>query len=468
MNANNPNANTARLWTAELRAMIALAWPMVLTNLAQTAMTATDVMMMGWLGPDELAAGTLGSNLYFSPMIFGLGLVLAVSPMIAFELGRKRHSVRDVRRTVRQGLWMAIAVSVPVWILLWFTEDILLAMGQDPALSASAAVYVHAMQWAILPFYGFAVLRSFISALQRPRWAMWIVVGAVLVNALCNYALMFGNFGFPRLGILGAGITTTLSSTLMFAALAVVVLTDRRFRRYRLFGRFWRADWPRYRELLRLGLPIAAMMAFEVTLFNGAALLMGLIDTVSLAAHAIAMQFAALAFMVPMGIGQAVTVQVGRAYGAGDRDGVTRAGWTAFGLGVSFMTLSALVMIFAPGLLVSAFIDAGDPKAAPVAAMAATFLMLAALFQIVDGAQAVGAGMLRGLQDTTMPMLYAALGYWAVGMPLGVALAFWLGWGGAGIWTGLVAGIAVVAFLLIGRWVRRERLIAGRMPSPRS
>ncbi len=462
------NRGDIRLWRAEIGAMLALAWPMVLTNVAQTAMTVTDVMMMGWLGPYEMAAGTLGANLYFSPMIFGMGLVLAVSPMIAFELGRKRHSVRDVRRSVRQGFWIAISISLPIWVALWFTEDILVAMGQDPALSATAGSYVGALQWAALPFYCFAVLRSFISALERPRWAMWIVVGAVLFNALFNYCIMFGNFGFPRLGVMGAGVTTTVSSTLMFLALALVVVTDRKFRRYRLFGRFWRADWPRYRELLRLGLPIAGIMTFEVTLFNGAALLMGLLDAVALAAHAIAIQFASLAFMVPMGIGQAVTVRVGRAFGAGDRDGITRAGWTAFGLGIGFMVCSASVFLLIPEVLVSAFIDASDPRAAPVASLAVTFLAIAALFQIVDGAQAVGAGMLRGLQDTTMPMLYAAFGYWLIGMPLGVTLAFVFGFGGAGIWIGLVAGLSVVAVLLISRWMGREKLIAAWMPSPRS
>ena len=458
---------SASTWRAEIGAMMALAWPMILTNLGQTAMTATDVMMMGRLGADALASGTLGANLYFAPMIFGMGLILAVSPMVAFELGRKRHSVRDVRRTVRQGLWIAVMVAVPIWLLLWQTETILVAMGQDPALAAGAGVYVRAMQWAILPFYGFVVLRSFISALERPRWALVIVFVAVLFNAIFNYCIMFGNFGFPRLGILGAGITTTLSSTLMFLGMALVVTRNPRFRRYQLFGRFWRADWPRFRELLRLGLPIAGIYVFEVSIFNAAALLMGLIDAVSLAAHAIAIQIASLTFMVPMGIGQAATVRVGRAYGAGDRDGITRAGLTAFAMGVSFMCVMALVMITIPRILIFAFIDTGEPANLPVVEMAVTFLALAALFQIVDGAQAVGAGMLRGLQDTTVPMIYAAGGYWGIGLSLGVVLAFPLGMNGVGIWLGLCAGLSVVAVLLLARWLRRKRLIAGRMPSAR-
>ena len=452
-------------WRAEFRAMLALAWPMILTNLGQTAMTATDVMMMGRLGPETLAAGTLGANLYFAPMMFGLGLILAVSPMIAFELGRKRHSVRDVRRTVRQGFWVALCVAVPVWLLLWHTEAVLVAMGQDPALAADAGRYVRVMQWAILPFYCFIVLRSFISALERPGWALVIVFAAVVFNVLCNWVLMFGNLGFPALGIVGAGAATTLSSLLMFGGVALAVSLDRRFRRYRLFGRFWRADWPRFRELLRLGLPIAGILTFEVSIFNAAALIMGLIDAVSLAAHAIAIQIASISFMVPMGVSQAATVRVGRAYGAGDRDGVTRAGWTAFVMGVAFMACMAALMLFAPLLLIRAFINLSDPANAPVIGLAVTFLALAAMFQIVDGAQAVAGGMLRGLQDTTVPMVYAAIGYWGVGLTLGVWLAFPGGLDGVGIWIGLSSGLAVVAVLLMARWLRRDRLM-GPAPAP--
>ena len=261
-------------WRGEIRAMLALAWPMILTNLGQTAMNATDVMMMGRLGPQALAAGALGANLYFMPLIFGLGLILATSPMIATELGRKRHSVRDVRRTVRQGLWLAALVCLPIWLFLWNTESLLVWMGQDPALAALAGDYMVWLQWAVLPFYGYIVLRSFISALERPGWALIIVFAAVAFNVLANWCLMFGHLGFPAMGIAGAGVATTLSSVLMFAGMAAVVVLERRFRRYRLFGRFWRADWPRFMALLKLGLPIGGILAFEVTIFNAAALLM--------------------------------------------------------------------------------------------------------------------------------------------------------------------------------------------------
>jgi MATE family multidrug resistance protein len=446
------------LWRGEIRAMLALSWPMVLTNLAQVAMTATDVMMIGRLGPASLAAGALGSNLYFAPLILGLGLVYAASPMMATELGRKRHSVRDIRRTVRQGLWLSILAALPIWILLWNGEAILLAMGQEPALAQQAGVYLHGLQWAILPFYGYIVLRSFISALERPGWALVIMFIAVTVNALGNWLLVFGNLGFPKMGIFGSGLATSFSSALMFIGLAIVVSVERQFRRYRLFGRFWRSDWPRFMAMLRLGLPIAGILAFEVTIFNAAAFLMGLINAASLAAHAIAIQIASVTFMVPLGLNQAVTVRVGLAYGARNPDGISRAGWTAYALGVGFMALMALAMILWPRLLIGAFINLDDPANAAVIGLAVTFLSFAALFQIFDGAQAVAAGMLRGLHDTKVPMILAAIGYWGVGLPLGVVLAFHFGFEGAGIWIGLSSGLAVVAVLLLVRWLRRDQL----------
>ncbi|MBN8241545.1 MATE family efflux transporter [Nitratireductor aquimarinus] len=452
-------------WIAEARATLSLAWPMVLTNLAQNAMTTTDVMMMGRLGPDALAAGTLGYNLYFAPLIFGLGLLLATSPMMATALGRKLHAVRDVRRTVRQGLWLAIAVSLPIWLLLWQSESILLWMGQDPELARIAGSYVRTLQWAALPFFGYIILRSFISALERPGWALGIMFVMVAFNVLANWALMFGNLGFPALGVPGSGIATTISSTLMFLGLALVVSVERNFRRYQLFGRFWRADWPRFFELIRLGLPIAGSMTFEVTIFNAAALLMGLISAPALAAHAIAIQIASISFMVPLGLSQTATVRVGRAFGAQNLDGITRAGWTAFVMCIAFMALMALLMVTIPELLIGAFLDLDLPENAEVIGLTITFLAFAGLFQIFDGAQAVAAGMLRGLHDTKVPMVYSLLGYWGLGMTSSVVLAFTLGMGGPGIWIGLVSGLAIVSVLLYVRWLRRDRLIPWLRPN---
>jgi len=445
-------------WLAELRAMLALGWPLILTNVAQNALMTSDVILMGWLGSDALAAGALGTNLYFAFLIFGIGLMSATSPLIAEELGRRRHSVREVRRTVRQGFWAAITVAVPIWIVSWNGERLLLAMGQEPVLAHNAGDYMRALQWSLLPFLLYLVLRSFLAALERPGWPLVIGILAVPVNFAAAYALMLGKFGLPALGLVGAGVGTVISSTFMFVALALVIGFDRKLRRYHIFGRFWRADWPRYRTLWRIGVPIGLTLAFEVTIFNAAALLMGRIGANELAAHAIALQIASFCFMVPFGLGQAVTVRVGRAYGAQDAEGVTRAGWTAFALAMGFMVFTASLMLFSPHLLLMAFLDLSDPKNAPVIGFAVSFLVMAAIFQLGDGAQAVGSGMLRGLQDTRVPMIYAALGYWGVGLPLGVSLAFGTELRGIGIWIGLATGLTVVAALMLWRWVRRDRL----------
>jgi MATE family multidrug resistance protein len=445
-------------WGAEIRSTLVLAWPMVLTNLAQIGLHTTDLIMMGWLGPDALAAGALATNLNFAFLIFAIGLVTATSPLMAIELGRKRHSVRDVRRTVRQGFWVAVAVTLPIWVILWQAESIFLLLHQDPKIAHEAGRYMQTFQWAFLPFLIYLVLRNFVSALERPAMALWVGGAAVAVNAFLVWVLMFGNLGAPALGLPGAGIATTVTNILMAAGMAALVLTDRRFRRYHLFGRFWRADWPRFRAILRIGLPIAATLAFEVTIFNAAAFIMGLISPEALAAHAIALQIPSLAFMVPLGLGNAATVRVGLAFGAGSVPGITRAGWSAWWLSLAYACCTATIMLFYGRDLVGVFLDLSDPANRVVVDLAVSFLVYAGLFQVVDATQAAGSGMLRGLGDTRVPMIFAGIGYWGIGLPLGVALAFWAKMQGAGIWIGLSTGLAVVAVLMTVRWTMRERL----------
>jgi MATE family multidrug resistance protein len=352
---------------------------------------------------------------------------------------------------------------VPAWIVLWHTEPILLLFGQEPQAAADAQAFMHLLQWGFLPTLGFIALRSFVAALQRPMWALVVTGLTILFNIAANWALVFGHLGLPAMGLRGSGLATALSNFFLFVAFALVAALNDKFRRYHLFGNWWRADWPRFVKLWRLGLPIGAALAFEITVFNAAVFLMGQFGTDALAAHTIAIQIASVSFMVPMGLSQAATVRVGRAHGAGDRDGVTRAGWTAFGLAVAFMASMSALMMTAPQTLIGAFIDVGDAANAVVVDTAMSFLFCAAVFQIADGAQAVGAGMLRGLQDTRTPMIYAAVGYWGFGMPLSLLLAFKAGLGGIGIWIGLAAGLVAVALVMIWRWTRRDRL--GLLPA---
>ena len=312
--------------------------------------------------------------------------------------------------------------------------------------------------WSLLPYSVHLALRFYISAMERAFAVFAVLFATVVVNALAGWALIFGHLGMPAMGLPGAAIGSAISNLFLCCGLVAVVMTSRHFRRYRLFGNFWRADWPRYAAIWKLGLPIAVMILLETGVFDAAVFVMGLIDRTSLAAHAIAIQIAAFAFMVPMGIGQAATVRVGLGFGSGDSHQIMRAGWLAFAIGVGFMIMTALTLILIPREMVGIFIDLHNPANTAIAETAVSFLAVAALFQIVDGAQVVGAGVLRGLHDTRWPMIYAAIGYWVIGLGVGITLAFPLRLRGVGIWLGLASGLTVVAILIIIRWLRREAL----------
>jgi len=452
----------ARTWSSELRATLALAWPLILANLTMQLIQATDVVLLGWLGPNELAAAALGLSLSFGMILFALGVLTATSPMMASALGARSNAVRDVRRTFRQGVWAAALMTVPTLIVLWNAEGVILAFGQEPELARLAGRFLRGYMWVIPTWMLFQVMRNFVSALERPGWVLAISAAGIPLNALVSWSLIFGHLGMPELGIFGGGIGSSIVWAAMALALAIVVLTDRQFRRFHLFGRFWRADWPRFRQLFRLGGPIGFTMGFEGAVFSAAAYLMGLFGAPSVAAHQIALQIAATSFMVPLALGQATTVRVGLAYGRGDRAAIGLAGWTAFGLSTAFMTLMATLMFAFPRELITLFLE-DTPANATVIALGVSFLRIAALFQIVDGWQVVGAGMLRGLHDTRVPMIFALIGYWAIGLGVGVALAFFMDWRGIGIWWGLAAGLGVVAILMLWRWSRRDRL--GLLPA---
>ncbi|MEO7601686.1 MAG: MATE family efflux transporter [Sphingomicrobium sp.] len=444
-------------WRKEFSATLTLAWPLILSNLTFAFIQATDVVLMGWLGPHQLAASALGINLTWPLGFAAFGLLTAASPMMATALGAKLRSVREVRRSFRQSIWLIAMMTVPMWLLLWNAQGVILALGQEPALARDAALFLKGYMWTMLPWLLFQAMRNFLAAVERPGWVLGVSIAGIIVNAVLGWALIFGRLGLPELGIFGGGLASSITWALLALALFAVILSDRQFRRFHLFGHLWRPDWPRLRRMIRLGVPIGLAFAFEGAVFGAAAFLMGLIDAASLAAHAVALQIAAMAFMVPWGLSQAATVRVGRALGRRDQEGMARSGWTAWVLGVAFMASMAAIMWIFPRELVGLFLD-DIPANAEVIRLAVTFLAVAAIFQIFDGAQVVGAGMLRGLHDTRVPMLFALLGYWGIGLGAGAWLAFARGWGGVGIWVGLAIGLAIVAVLMIGRWIMRGML----------
>jgi MATE family multidrug resistance protein len=443
-------------WLAEVRALLALGWPLILAQLAQNALFTTDVIMMGWLGPEFLAGGILATAFMNTFMIGGIAMLSVVAALVAQARGA--GDIKGVRRTVRQGFWVAIALSLLLWPLLWQVGPILSGLGQNPVTVAGAIDYVHTAMWLVLPGLGYVVLRSFLAAMGATRVILMVTFTAIVLNAGLNWVLMFGNLGFPRLELRGAAIATFIVNCTMFLALALYVVRHRKYRRYHVFARFWRSDWSRFLTILRVGAPIGLMVLAEVGLFSSAAVLMGLLGTNELAAHAVALQCASTAFMVPLGLSQATTVRVGVAYGRGDSAGVARAGWASLGVTLVFMSITALLFILTADSLVGLFLDRDDPGNAEALALAASYVVVGGIFQLVDGAQVSIAGALRGLSDTTMPMVMALFGYWAIGFPVAWVGGFMLGGRGIGVWLGLAAGLAFVAVVLTVRFAMRERI----------
>jgi multidrug resistance protein, MATE family len=440
----------------ELGATLALGWPIVLANLAINVMTVTDFIMLGRLSPHALAAGSLGFFLYQPLFLFGLGVVGALSPIAAAKIGAGQGT-DGLRRATHQALIFAVVFAIVVWMALIGAAPFLLAIGEPGDVARDAAVYLKGFQWGLAPSLVYYAARAAFSALDRPRPALIAGLLAVAFNALANYALIFGKLGMPALGIIGSGLATTLSQTLMCALLLASSLIDPRVRPLRLFAPPWRFAGKEFAVLWRLGLPIGAMIVAEVGVFAAATLAMGLFSAKAIEAHTIALQIASFAFMVPLGLGQAATVRVGRAYGARDPAAISRAGWSAFGLTTLFAVLSAAAMIGAPRLLIAPFLDVDAPANAETIALAIALLRIAALFQIVDASQVALANMLRGLHDSRVPLVIALLGYWGIGAPVGMALGFATPLGPVGIWIGLATGLAAVAVLLSLRWIGKER-----------
>ncbi|MGR6330299.1 MATE family efflux transporter [Sphingomonas sp. XXL09] len=448
---------------AEGRALLALAGPLVGANLLQMAIAAVDVVFVARLGAVDLAAATLAAFLFNLLSYALIGLTSAAAPLIAAERGRKAHAVRTVRRSVRMALWVGIAGSVPVMLLLWQGEALLRLAGQDAEVARRAGGFLMVLLAAVPLAVAAGVMRTAAAALGRPGWAFLATGLALVVDIVGNWMLIFGHGPAPALGLVGSAIANLVSFAVMALAYVVILLRDPRLRRYHLFGRWWTIDWARAGDIGRIGAPIMATWMLEGGLFGGAALLMGLIGVTDVAAHAIALNIAAFAFQLPFGIAQAATIRVGLAYGAGDRRWIARAGNVALALGIGVMAVTAATIWIAPRALIGIYLDTEAPANAAVVTLAIRFLAVAAVFQLADGAQAVAAGVLRGLQDTRVPMLIAAFGYWVIGFGSSVALGFATPLAGTGVWWGLAAGLLVVALLLTMRWRARARI--GLLPS---
>ena len=453
-------------WAAHFRATLALGIPLIGAQLAQLGIHTTDMIIVGQLGAEKLAAMVLAGQFYFVVFIFGTGFSVAVVPMVANAYGQ--GDATSARRALRMGMWVAIAYWLLTLGLFFNAERILLKLGQNPNVAKLTGDYLAISQLGLLPASLFYVMRGLVSAIGRAGVILYATIAMLLLNGFLAYALVLGHFGFPALGMQGAAIAAVIVNLFSLVFIVVYIQTREETRRYELFVRFWKPDWHALLEVLRLGFPISITILAETMLFSAASILMGQIGTIELAAHGIALQLASIAFMIPLGLSQAATVRIGVAHGRGDYTNLVRAAITVYGVACVIALSGGILFAVAPEFLAKWFLDARLPEAPEVLAYASTLVVIAGVFQLVDGIQAVAAGLLRGLKDARIPAMLALISYWPIGFTLAWITAFPLGFGGQGVWFGFVVGLTAASILLSVRFyllVKREMRLAHQNPS---
>ena len=443
-------------YPAHAKAVATLGLPLVGGHLAQIAIGVTDTVMLGWYGVDALAAVTLAASYFFVLFLMGAGFAFAVMPMVAtFDAEKDEVSIR---RVTRMGLWLSIAYSVAIMPIMIWSESLFLFLGQEPTVAADAQQYLRIAGFGMFPWLVAMVFKSYLAALERTQVVFWIAVLATVCNGLINYALIFGNWGAPEMGIQGAAIASVF--TQLIGMLGVVVYAILVLPQHQLFVRFWRADWEMLMRVFRLGVPIGFTGLSETGLFTATAVMMGWLGTVPLAAHGIALQCAGITFMLHLGISNVATIRAGNAFGRGDREHLAKGAYVVFAMSLVAALLTIVGFLLWPEPLVLAFMQPSEPARDQILIIGVGLLAMAALFQLVDGAQVIALGLLRGVQDTKVPMYMAAFSYWGIGMPCSYIFGFVLGYEGIGVWMGLVVGLASAAMLLS---VRFWSVILGRV-----
>lgn len=454
------SATTTMSHRSHARAIAVLGLPLIGGHVAQFAIGLTDSAMLGWYSVSALAAVTLSSSYFFAIFLLGCGFAFAVLPLVAEAQGAGDTTME--RRANRMGLWLSMLYGTLVMPLFWWSQDIFALLGQDPEVARDAAEYLRIMGWGIFPALGVMVLKSTLAAGERTQVVLAMTLVAAAVNAAVNYVLIFGNFGAPELGLAGAAIASL--ATQMASVAFLVIYCQRVLPQQALFRNLHHADWDMFTRLLRLGVPIGFTTLAEVSLFTASALMMGWLGPVTLAAHGIAINLAGLTFMVHLGLSNVATIRVGNALGRKDLPHMKRGAKVLIAMSLSFALLSIAAFLLVPELLISLFLAPDDPARPEILMAAVALLVVAALFQLADGLQAVALGLLRGLQDTNVPMVMAVVGYWVIGLPAGYVLGFIFDFGGLGVWLGLVAGLSAVGLMLLirfwGHAVKRKDLIA--------
>ena len=446
-------------YPGHVRAMLVLGLPLIGGHIGQMAIGVTDTVMLGWYGVEALAAVTLASTYFFVLFLLGSGFAWGVMPMVA-SYDAEGDEV-SLRRATRMGLWLSVGFGAVVAPMFIWAEPVLLMLGQTEQVARDGALYLGIAGWGMVPALLVMVMKSYLAALGRAQIVLWITIAAAVVNGLANYALIFGNWGAPELGVRGAAIASIATQTV--SLVGVVIYALRVLPQHQIFVRLWRPDWQMMARVFRLGLPIGVTSLSEAGLFAASAVMMGWLGTVPLAAHGIAVQMAGLTFMVHLGLSNVATIRAGNALGRRDAPHMARGARTAFVLSLCMALLTTAVFLLWPEALISVFIQRDEPARDQIMLIGVGLLAVAALFQLVDGVQVIALGLLRGLQDTSMPMVLAGISYWLVGLPTAYLFGFVLDMGGVGVWFGLVVGLGTAAVTLAWRFWRVSFPKVGRV-----
>lgn len=435
-----------------LRAIFLMGLPLAGSHLAQMSIGITDTVMLGWYGVGALAAQSLASSFFFVVYLLGSGFGIAVMPMVAAAISNGDR--RQVRRVTRMGLWISAFAGCLAMPLFWFSGPIFLALGQTEAISAMMQDYLRIAGWS-LPFFLVAVVfKSYLSALGHTQITMWATLAGTLLNIFLNWVLIFGNLGAPELGIRGAAIASLGTNVLVMVLLAAYAVAVRDLRGDTILARLWRPDWGAFREVFVLGLPIGLTMLAEAGLFTASGIMMGWISEEALAVHGIAVTISGATFMIHLGLSSAATVRAGYAWGAKDIAELRSGALAGLSLSMIMVVLTVAAFLGIPDVLLGLFLDPNVPDRDRLIAMGSVLLATAALFQLADAVQVMAVSLLRGVQDTRRPMIYAVVSYWGVGVPMMYALGFGLDLGGVGIWLGMASGLSAAAVSMMARFWR--------------
>ena len=428
--------------------MFRLAVPVVFAELGWMAMGVVDTLMVGPLGPAAIGAVGVGSSLFTAIVIFAIGLLLGLDTLVSQAFGGGR--LEDCHRWLLHGIAMSVVVALPASLVLYALSILLSRWGLDSAVLPLTQPYLQILTWSVVPLVFYATFRRYLQGMHVVQPVMIALVAANVINAVMNWVLIYGHFGAPAMGVRGSAWATVIARVAMAVYLFIVIVVRERGRRPGLFETPLRIDRARMQRLIALGFPAAGQITLEVGVFAAATALAGRLAPTSLASHQIALNIAACAFMVPLGVASAGAVRVGHAIGRRDVFAAERAGWTALLFGATFMACTALLFVLVPRVLIGAFTT--DPG---VLAIGSSLLFVAAVFQLFDGIQGVATGVLRGLGDTRTPMLWNLVAHWFIGLPLGYALCFVIGIGVAGLWWGLSTGLIICGVALSIVWTRR-------------